>query len=80
MHPCPCCGNLTLAFADHSESDICEVCLWQNDLLGFENPSQVRGPNRVSLNEARRNYRKLGVSDPRFSGLQRAPKPHEIPR
>jgi hypothetical protein len=59
---------------------ICEVCLWEDDEVQFEDPDFEGGANVPSLNEARENFRRYGVSDPRESGRQRAPLPEEIPR
>jgi len=76
--PCPCCGYLTMPELRGSYG-ICPVCLWEDDEVQFDEPDFAGGANKVSLNEARKNFRRYGVSDPRFSGEQRAPLPDEIP-
>lgn len=78
-YACSCCGYLTMPFPPGSSVDICDVCLWQDNGVGLADPDRARGPNRVSLNQARENYRRYGFSDPRASGRERAPLPEEIP-
>lgn len=46
---CPCCCNKV------DKYDICEVCGWQNSGPG-ERDTDPRGPNKVSLSEARKLY------------------------
>jgi len=76
--PCPCCGYLTASFSPPTD-DICDVCLWHDNAAQFEDQNYRGGPNKVTLNEARENFRLYGVSDPRKLGRQRAPLPEEIP-
>lgn len=78
MYACPCCGFLTMPELRGSYT-ICEVCRWEDDEVQFDEPDLRGGANKVSLNEARENFRRYGVSDPRKSGSQRAPLPEEIP-
>lgn len=54
---CPCCGNNTLDLKDNNY-DICEICNWENDPYQLKNPDYHGGANRISLNLARKNYRK----------------------
>ena len=77
MYPCPCCGYLTMPELRGSFT-FCEVCVWEDDDLQFADPDFAGGANDPSLNEARENFRRLGVSDPSRSG-QRPPLPDEIP-
>lgn len=51
---CPVCGNKVDFY------DICAVCRWQN--TGKVNIDG--GPNKVTLKEAIKNYKELGISDP----------------
>jgi Cysteine-rich CPCC len=77
-HPCDCCGNLTLK---NVPEDICPVCFWADEedpQYHANDPSWV-GPNAVSLSEARSNYARFGVSEPRFEGHVRRPRPEELP-
>ena len=42
------------------------ICHWDDDNLQFEKPNLRGGANRVSLNEARRNFRRHGASQRRL--------------
>jgi hypothetical protein len=79
MHPCPCCGYLTLDEGPTGTHDICKVCFWEDDAVQFHDPDYEGGANRVSLNQARRNYREHGVSQTRFKAHVRPPLPEERP-
>lgn len=72
---CPCCGCRTLDPED-SSFEICPVCFWEND------PSQIRypdeaGANKVSLNQARKNYALYGACEERFKEYVREPYEEE---
>ena len=77
-YPCPCCGYLTASFPPPTD-DICDVCLWHDNAVQFSNPDYRGGPNKVTLNEARDNFRRYGVSDPSKAGRQRRPLADEVP-
>ena len=55
------------------------VCVWDDDNLQFERPNLRGGANRVSLNEARRNFRRHGASERGRRSLARLPRPDEKP-
>ncbi|MFF3201014.1 CPCC family cysteine-rich protein [Streptomyces sp. NPDC002962] len=76
---CPCCGFLTLD--QRAGFEICPVCFWEDDGQDDDDADRVRGgPNgRLSLTEARRNFRVLGASDGRRAKFVRAPLPTEYP-
>ena len=63
---CPCCGYFTILYDDEIIVDICEVCGWQYDITGQEYSNIAIGPNHVSLNEAKENYKIYRVSDKNF--------------
>jgi Cysteine-rich CPCC len=63
-YPCPCCGNVTLDEAPPGTFAICSVCSWEDDNVQFHDPDYEGGANRVSLNQARRNFRERGVIEP----------------
>ena len=63
-YPCPCCGQLTLEEKPPGTYLICRVCHWEDDPVQFDDPSYTGGANRVSLEQARENFRAFGVSDP----------------
>jgi hypothetical protein len=79
MHPCPCCGYLTLEEPPPGTYDICKVCFWEDDPVQFRDPDSAGGANAVSLNQARRNYAEHRVSEPRFKRNVRPPRPEEQP-
>jgi len=79
-HPCPCCGYQTLRERPPGGYDICPVCRWEDDISQFEDPNLEGGPNRVSLRQARRNFRRYGVSDKQRRAHARLPRSDEKPR
>jgi len=79
MHPCPCCGHLTLPEPPTGTYFICPVCFWEDDNVQFHDPDYEGGANRVSLNQARASYREHGVSELRFRANVRPPRPGELP-
>ena len=76
---CPCCGYYTIDSIDEIIFDICEVCFWQYDEIAHNNPSFNIGANKVSLNDARINYKKFGACDSKFRNLVRKPLTEEYP-
>jgi hypothetical protein len=56
------------------------VCRWEDDNIQFEDPTYEGGANRVSLRQARKNFRRHGVSDKRRRHSARLPNPDEQPR
>jgi hypothetical protein len=40
------------------------VCLWEDDNIQYEDLEYRGGANKVSLEEARKNFRLIGTSDP----------------
>ncbi|KJR44863.1 hypothetical protein UF75_4757 [Desulfosporosinus sp. I2] len=77
---CPCCGYYSIKSEDEVIVDICEICLWQYDLVAHKNPDISIGPNKISLNEARYNYKTIGVSKIKYKdkNLNRDPFPEEL--
>jgi len=78
-YPCPCCGYLTLCEAVRGSYDLCPVCFWEDDSVQFDDPEYRGGANRVSLREARENYRAFGASERQFLGEVRPPTSAERP-
>src|SRR5437588_8116600 len=70
---CPCCGFYTLD-QPHGSYDICPVCFWEDDPVQFRDPAYRGGANRVSLEEARRNFRAYGATDGDVSDYVRPPR------
>jgi hypothetical protein len=62
---CPVCKALVFDKNDFPGSYvICTFCGWEDDNLQYYDPNYKGGANNVSLNEARENFKKFGVSDP----------------
>jgi len=49
---CPCCEYYSIDVGEDGHSDICPVCYWEN---GGD------GPNHMSIEEARSNFKKIGA-------------------
>lgn len=64
-YTCPCCGYKTLSEEPPGSYDICTICFWEDDKGQFEDPDCSKGPNKVSLREAQRNFMEFGASDRR---------------
>ena len=69
-YACPCCGFRTLD--ELSAWDICPVCWWEDDGQDGQEADKVRGgPNsNLSLTQARANFIKHGISNPRRTDLK----------
>ncbi len=63
---CSCCNNFTLESKPPGTFEICPVCYWEDDNVQFEDPDYEGGANEVSLNRARENYIKTGVSSEKY--------------
>ena len=77
---CPCCGYYTIDSEDEIVVEICEVCLWQYDAVAHKYPNRVIGANKISLCEAKNNYKLFGVSNKEYigKGINREPKEDEF--
>ena len=78
---CPCCGYFTIDGDEEVIIDYCEVCSWRYDLPAHEEPDKIIGYNRISLNEARKNYKLFRAAKEEFLGTDiiRDPLPEELP-
>ena len=76
---CPCCAYLTLPEPSPGSLEICHVCFWQDDMVGFNRPNVAVGANAVGLEQARHNYRAFGACERRFVPDVRKPRPEEVP-
>jgi hypothetical protein len=54
------------------------VCYWEDDNVQAEDADFSEGANSASLRQAQVNFKRLGVSDPRFSQLVGAPRSDEL--
>jgi hypothetical protein len=77
--PCPCCDFLTLEEAPTGTFQICPVCRWEDDNVQYADLDYWGGANKVSLSEARENFRRLGTSDQRRLASARPPLLEEHP-
>ena len=74
MIRCPVCNCLTIDDFFEVITDICPVCFWQYDWVSHKHPDISIGPNRVSLNTARENYKLYKACEERFVHLVRRVK------
>lgn len=58
--PCPCCGRHTLS--EEGMYEICSVCLWEDDPTQLNDPTYAGGANRLSLIQARENWKKQNLT------------------
>ena len=72
---CPCCGFYTIDSDDEVITDICEVCFWQYDITAHEQHERSIGPNGISLDEAKANYKKYGACKREFADQNFVRKP-----
>ena len=74
---CPGCRFRTLE--ERGGYDVCHVCYWEDDGQDDADADTVRGgPNgRLSLTQARENYRSFGACREDFIGNVRPPRPDE---
>ena len=55
LFACPCCGQKTLP--DQGQFDICPVCMWEDDPLQREDPTDAEGANLLCLSQYQAAYR-----------------------
>jgi len=75
-YPCPCCEFDTFE-GDNEEAilfEYCAICFWQYDPVMHDKSDMTGGANKVSLDEAKVNYQKFGVSEQRFANSLRKPR------
>lgn len=73
---CPCCGFKTLR-SGQGDYEICAVCFWEDDPVGYTQPDYAGGANGVSLIDAKKNFLEIGAVEARFVKEVRAPRPDE---
>lgn len=83
-YKCKCCGYYTL-YDEPVDPDvhpgtyeICHVCGWEDDSLQFLNPDKNYGPNGVSLNQAKLNFKLYGAIREDLIHCVRKPKQSEM--
>lgn len=55
---CPCCENFTLSEQPPGTYEICPVCGWEDDAVQFYDMDYAGGANEISLNQAKKRYRR----------------------
>jgi hypothetical protein len=58
-HPCPCCDYVTLP--ERGNYLICPVCFWEDDGVDIDEPGAYSGPNHMTLQKGRENFRRFGA-------------------
>ena len=74
----PCCGYNTFISKPVGEYDICSVCYWEDDPFQSKDPNLEGFANRVSLNQAKENFKKFGAVEERLVEFARPPKKNEL--
>lgn len=70
---CPCCGYRTLTPSQPGSYEVCGICGWLDDLVGFYHPKAQSDYNHVSLSDARENVDEYGACLPGLDGETREP-------
>ena len=78
-YACPCCGFITLDEVPPGSFSICPVCFWEDDFVQFDEPDYKGGANKVSLNQAKNNFKEYGASSEEFMKEVRVPYQNEVP-
>lgn len=79
IHPCPCCGLITIPNNGDALAYICPVCFWEIDLFIQGDDEASDQNNGLTLSEARKNYQRFGAVLPRLKEHCRQPKNYEYP-
>lgn len=74
-YQCKCCGYFTLG--EEGSYDICPVCFWEDDEAMYRDPDMTGGANKVSLTEAKENYKNFGACMEEFLPFVREPLEEE---
>lgn len=77
-YKCPCCGYYTFENQPNGSYDICKVCFWEDDPIQLDDPTFEGGANRVSLQQARLNFKEFGACEKRLISYVRKPTDEEI--
>ena len=75
---CYCCGYYTLSNKPDNTFQLCPVCFWEDDGVQSSDTDYVGGANTMSLNQARKNFKKFGVVDLQFKEHVRPPRKEEL--
>jgi hypothetical protein len=64
--PCPCCGYIVFS-EEPGSYEICPICFWEDDISQLRFPTMAGGANRPSLEEAQKEFVRIGVSEERLA-------------
>jgi len=76
-YACPCCGYFTLSDEADNTFQLCPVCYWEDDGVQLKDPMYEDGANRVSLVQAKENFKSFGAIEERFKKYVRPPLEEE---
>ncbi len=79
-YKCPCCGNYTFKNRLNGTYDICPVCFWEDAIYDYHNPDRICSCNKVSINEAKENFKRFGACIEEMNPYVRKPNEFEVPR
>jgi len=79
-YSCPCCELLTFDEPLEGTYNICPVCGWEDDEIQLKNPNYEGGANKVSLYQAKENFKIIGAIDNEAIKYSRKPNIDEIPK
>lgn len=77
-YSCPCCGYKTFLEKPPGTYDICDICFWEDDPIESTDPKYSGGANKISLEEAIKNFEKFGACRENSKGSVRKPTDKEI--
>ncbi len=77
-YQCSCCGYFTLQEKPIGSYEICPVCFWEQCDLQEIDPDYVGGPNTISLNQAKENFRLFGACEQQFRSMVAKPTDEDL--
>jgi len=77
---CPCCGHYSFEDEDDAFFGYCPICAYCYDPVCVDYPNTIKGPNKVTLAQARLNYCNFGACDKDHLRWSRKPYDYELPK
>lgn len=77
-YKCPCCSFYTFYDKPNGNYDICPVCFWEDDPIQLVDETYKGGANRVSLLQARKNFKEFGACEEEMKENVRPPYEDEL--
>jgi hypothetical protein len=78
IFPCPCCGYRVFTMPPGYHG-ICPICHWEDNLVQLRFPQMPGAANRVSLQDAQRNFQQIGAADRLAVNQVRTPDDADLP-